>query len=274
LARSIYIRVLGPIRVEADGGSRSFLAPQTNALFSLLLLQRNRATSTEKLVEDLWGGRPPRSARTQLHAHVSRIRRALTTSADDYPVALETVGKGYLLRLPPAESSVDLDDFRRDVNEGRTLLERGQYSLARVCLQAALNRWYGPPFLGVQLTGVRAEARRLEEIRGGVIEDVVDADLGTGDCLAAIERLREPLAAFPYRERPVRQLITALSAAGRGVEALKVYRDYRQAVSTDLGIEPSKELQLLYRTILSGDHGHRRAEHPAGTNGRSRTQEH
>jgi DNA-binding SARP family transcriptional activator len=47
------------------------------ALLAVLVLHAPHAVTTERLVEALWEGDPPRTARKSLQVHVSRLRRAL-----------------------------------------------------------------------------------------------------------------------------------------------------------------------------------------------------
>ena len=57
-------RLLGPLEVVHDGHVLALPAGKQRSLLLLLLLHRNRAVSTDRLVEELWGGRsPPTAAR-------------------------------------------------------------------------------------------------------------------------------------------------------------------------------------------------------------------
>ena len=71
-----------------------------------------------------------------------------------------------------------------------------------------------------------------------------------GDAVAELERL---IAEHPLRERPRGQLMRALYRSGRQAEALAVYRDGRQMLVDELGLEPREQLQELERAILRHD---------------------
>ena len=62
------------------------------ALLALLLLDAGRVVSVDRLVDALWGERPPRTAPTSLQNFVSQLRKSL--GAD----VLVTRPPGYLLR--------------------------------------------------------------------------------------------------------------------------------------------------------------------------------
>lgn len=70
-------RVLGPLAVQDGyrvvrlGGYRQQL------VLAVLLLDANRELSTDWLIDAVWGGEPPRTARKTLQACVSRLRSSL-----------------------------------------------------------------------------------------------------------------------------------------------------------------------------------------------------
>ena len=55
-------RLLGPLEVVVDGRLVSLGGEKPRALLAVLLLERNRTISTERLVDALWGDRPPAQA--------------------------------------------------------------------------------------------------------------------------------------------------------------------------------------------------------------------
>ena len=62
LQRSVGVdefRLLGPLEVVVDGRPVSLGGEKPRALLAFLLLERNRAVPTERLVDALWGERPP-----------------------------------------------------------------------------------------------------------------------------------------------------------------------------------------------------------------------
>ena len=96
---------------------------------------------------------------------------------------------------------------------------------------------------------VRAEAGRLDELRGAAAADRVEAAIALGRHDEAIGMLEPLRAADPLGERPRRQLMRALHGVGRSVEALQVYRDYRDLLA-ELGLDPSPELRELEAAII------------------------
>ena len=64
----------------------------------------------------------------------------------------------------------------------------------------------------------------------------------------------ESLAAeHPTRELFPRALMTALYRTGRQADALRVFREYRETLVEELGLDPTPALQDLERRILAQD---------------------
>ena len=93
-------RLLGPLEVVGDDGPIRLGGPRQRATLAILLLSANRVVPVERLADELYAGRPPVSAVTQVQRQVSELRRALG-AAD----AIETRPPGYLLRLSATRST-------------------------------------------------------------------------------------------------------------------------------------------------------------------------
>jgi len=65
-ARWMEFAVLGPVEARIDGRVLPLCGPKQRALLVLLLLHANEAVSRDRLVDELWGERPPASAQRSL----------------------------------------------------------------------------------------------------------------------------------------------------------------------------------------------------------------
>src|SRR5215210_9467942 len=115
-------RILGPFEVSERGQLLEVGAGKQRALLVLLLLHAGDVVSTDRLIDALWGERPPPSALNSVHVYVSQLRKALGNGH------LETRGRGYLLALEPQQ--LDLERFERLVGDGRDLLASGDANRA------------------------------------------------------------------------------------------------------------------------------------------------
>ncbi len=239
-------RVLGPLEVEDDGRAIA-LGPKQQGLLAILLLHRGEVVPADRLIEDLYGKRPPRTAAKSLQAHVSRLRKALGDG-----LRLRTASGGYVLEVP--HGNLDLDRFEELVDRGRRAHARGDANAASAALTEALALWRGPAFADFRYADfAQAEIARLDERRLAILEDRIDADLVLGRHADLVGELETLVAEHPLRERPRGQLMTALYRCGRQAEALDVYTETRRLLTDELGLEPSETLKQLQRAILEHD---------------------
>ncbi|SPT57138.1 AfsR/SARP family transcriptional regulator [Actinomadura madurae] len=78
--------VLGSVEANVGDRAAALGGGRQRALLAALLLSAGRVVSVDRLVDELWGERPPSSARTQVHTLVHRVRRALGEAADSWGV--------------------------------------------------------------------------------------------------------------------------------------------------------------------------------------------
>jgi DNA-binding SARP family transcriptional activator len=225
-------RILGPLEVVHDGASLALGGSKQRALLALLVLHANETLSASRLIDELWGERPPVTATKALRVHVSRLRKTLAE-----PVLI-TRGSGYELSVDP--EMIDAYRFERLVREGQS--------------EQALALWRGEPLADIAHEPfVSAHAARLTDLRISALEQLIEAKLALGAHEESIGRLEALIAEHPYRERFRGQLMVALYRSGRQADALQAYRDARRALVDDLGIEPGEHLRELERAILAQD---------------------
>ena len=239
-------RILGPIQALVDDQPAALGAPKQRGLLALLLVNRRRVMTAEQLIDGLWGEAPPASAVQSLQVYVHGLRKAL--GAD----RIETAGRGY--RVVVAAEELDLDRFERALDRGRAALEAGRANDAADDLREALAVWRGPALADLpEETRRAAEAERLEELRLTALELRFDAELACGRHDAVVAELEALTAEHEYRERFLQQRMLALYRCGRQADALEVYREAREVLAEDLGLDPSPALQELERAILRQD---------------------
>jgi predicted ATPase/DNA-binding SARP family transcriptional activator len=250
---AIEFRVLGPLEVWRDGQQLAVRGGKPRALLAMLLLHAGEAVSTDRLIDALWGERPPPTAANALQAHVSALRRAFepdrrNTGADG---VLITRTPGYLLRI--AGDEFDVARFERLLTEGRDVLP-GDPAAAAGLLREALGLWRGPALADFVFEPFAlAEAARLEELRLGAVEDRLEADLALGRHAEVVAELEGLLAEHPLRERLAGQLMLALYRCGRQADASRVFHATRSRLVEELAMEPEPSLRRLLQRILEQD---------------------
>ncbi|HVX45840.1 MAG TPA: BTAD domain-containing putative transcriptional regulator [Mycobacteriales bacterium] len=235
--------VLGPLLVEGVVLPRSRMQ---RLLLAMLLSRVNEPVSSDLLVEELWEGRAPGSARTNLQVYVHRLRRVLGEERIEYGAP------GYRIVVAPGE--FDVDDFEQAAAVGRRAAEAGDQQAASDSFGAALDRWRGSAYAGLEdHPFLRDEAARLNELRLATIEDRFEVDLALGRHGEAVAELAALVRRHPLRERLCGQLMLALYRSGRAASALEVYRQARDRLVEEIGVEPGSELQRLHEAVLRAD---------------------
>ena len=239
-------RILGPFEV-ADGERRVVLGgPKQRALLAILLLRRGEAVSSDRLIDQLWGERPPATAAKTLQGYVSHLRKALGNDV------LLTRGGGYLLAVQPGQ--VDAERFEEMAADARRALANSDASAARELLGSALGLWRGEPLADLAYEPfAQGEIASLEEARLAALEDRFDADLALGRHRDLVGELEGLVKLHAHRERLLGQLMLALYRSGRQADALDVYRRGRQVLEDELGLAPGPELRALEQRILTHD---------------------
>ena len=236
-------RILGPLEVVEQGRALPLGGARQRTLLALLLTRANEVVSADRLIDELWGERPPRTAANALQYHVSQLRKALAPHE-----AIVTQEPGYVIRIGPDE--LDLLRFEALVEEA----QHAAPELAAQRLREALELWRGPALADLANESfAQSEIPRLEELRLGALERRFEADLALGRYAELVGEVQALVREHPLRERLRAVLMQALYGSDRQAEALEVYRETRQLLVDELGIEPSPALQELEQAILRQD---------------------
>ena len=240
--RPMDFRILGPLEAVTEGRVVVLDAAKPRALLAILLLHVGEPVHRDRLIEDLWAGRPPATAAKVLQAYISRLRKEIGSEA------IVTGGAGYELVVEP--DGLDLHRFERLVSEARAK----EPAAAAPALREALAMWRGPPLADfTHEPWARGEIGRLEELHLGALQDRIDADLALGRAGELVAELEHLVGDQPLAERVRGQLMLALYRSGRQAEALAAYRAARETLVETLGIEPGAALRQLERAILEQD---------------------
>ncbi len=238
-------RVLGSVEVRHDDRIEVLSGRLQRTLLGVLLARADQPVPVDVLTDALWGGLPDTRAPQKLQLHVHRLRRVF-----DDPDRLSFDATGYRLRARPDE--IDAERFDELVGAGTAAVEH-EPQRAIESLRAALALWRGVPFADSEVPLLVNWARRLTERRLTAMESLYQAELACGLHDAVIGALFDLVREHPLRERSYELLMTALYRAGRQSEALEVYSRARQALVSELGLEPGPELRDLQRRVLAGD---------------------
>src|SRR4051794_26577495 len=237
------IRLLGLIEASLDGRTVPLGGAKQRALLAMLALHPNAPVSVDRLIEGLWGERPPASASKSIQIYVSQLRKLINGDGAE----IVTRGRGYELRVGP--DSVDAVRFERLIEQAG----RGNGAAGTIAREA-LALWRGPPLDDLADEPFAGpEIRRLEELWLRARELALDGALAAGEHERVVAELGALVDEHPLREHLHAQRMLALYRSGRQADALEAYQHARSALVDEVGVEPGPELRHLHEEILGQD---------------------
>jgi DNA-binding SARP family transcriptional activator len=227
--------VRGDSRIDL-GGSKQ------RRLLALLIVRANRPVRVGELIDALWDGTPPRSARKNLQVHASKLRRAVDRE-------VSYIQGGYRLDLEP--EACDLLLFEQYAAQGARADRAGDTRTAADQLGHAVELWTGRPL--AEFDDVPAISEAVDEFQDSywpVLERWAELQLEHGRPGAVLDRLQAYAGRELLRERLAAAWMAALAASGRTNDALAHFASVRRALATELGLSPGPVLARLHARLL------------------------
>ncbi|GAA1632889.1 BTAD domain-containing putative transcriptional regulator [Saccharothrix algeriensis] len=236
-------KLLGPVEAWSDGQPVPLGGAKPKALLAALALEPGHVIPVNRLIDIVWGEEPPDTGRALIQTYVKNLRKAMADAG--HPEVIVTAPPGYLLRTPPESL---------DVNVFTTLLDRARQAPPAAAVEfyrQADALWRGPALAGLEDTALAGEATRLDEWRLAAVEERVAAEVALGR--ADLAELTGLVGRHPTDERFRGHLMVTLYRLGRQADALASFRECRDLLIDELGVEPGEELTGLHAAILRGD---------------------
>lgn len=213
------------------------------------LLVRREGVSLAELLDLVWRGDPPKSARSALHVHLGSVRRMLA----DAPPGAVIVRTGDRYRLDLEGWEIDLDLVATMTKEASSISPSDPVSASEL-LESALAIWSGPALVVDGEPISVPVCSQFELARLDAEEALVDALVGSGELAKAESLAIQMVDEEPYRERRWGQMMRTQAGSGRTADALSTFRRARRRLIEDLGVEPGPELHSLAASILAQEH--------------------
>ncbi|MEU6785864.1 BTAD domain-containing putative transcriptional regulator [Nonomuraea angiospora] len=227
--------LLGPVQMIVDGAPLTGIAPRHRAVLAYLLLNAGRVISIERLIDAMWGYDQPDTARSQIHASITAIRKVLRGAGAVH--LLETRAGGYVAQ--PESGQVDAQEFTELAAAGE--------------LRRALELWGGEALEDVHAHYVTGVRELWNDRRLSAYERLVEGELAAGRHGELLDELAAQVTADPLREKLNSHLVLALHRAGRQADALAAARAYRTALAEEQGLDPGHAFAELERAVLADD---------------------
>lgn len=244
------VRLCGGL-VVGDGdlvlGPRDVGGAKARQVLMALLFEAGASVSKGRLIEFLWGGRPPAGALGTLEAYVSVLRKRLATVfPGGTPVV--TVPGGY--RWDVDRAPVDVVEFTRLVAAARAVDVSGTDALdAYAAALALVERPLAPvdgdlPWLEEHVSGHHSRVLR-------VLTDAARLALDEGDPSRAETWARDAIERDLLVEAAWQVLLESLERQGRQAEAMREYETCRSVFAEELGCDPGPGLRTVFTRLLA-----------------------
>ncbi|MFN2545433.1 MAG: BTAD domain-containing putative transcriptional regulator [Actinomycetota bacterium] len=214
------------------------------ALFGYLVLNRARRIGREELVTAVYGDDAPPDHGPRLSVLLSKVRSGLGPGV--------LAGRSEVELILPPEAFVDVEAALEALHRAESHVAAQEWAEAWGPAGVAYHVASRPLLQGNDQPWLDEWRRRLDDVRLRGLEAVAAARLGMGGATLpqAEECGRRLIELAPYRETGHRILMEALARRGNVAEALRAYERLRVLLRDELGVEPSPDLQSVYRRLL------------------------
>jgi DNA-binding SARP family transcriptional activator/tetratricopeptide (TPR) repeat protein len=237
------LELLGLFRAVHDGSDVEVGRRQERLLLALLALERGRVVSTSRLLDLIWDGAPPASARAAIHTYVARLRSSLR----DTHTRIVSRGNGYVISDNIEVDALDMIALSAQADAASAADRAGIY-------RRALDLWRGPLLADLASEHLQDRiGRRFGELRLDCLARRAEAllDLGRPELVAA--ELADDVDGRLPGENLVRSQMIALYRTNRRAEALAIFDRVRREVADEYGLDLSPDLSDLQLAILRDD---------------------
>jgi DNA-binding SARP family transcriptional activator/pimeloyl-ACP methyl ester carboxylesterase len=240
--------MFGPLELRFDGarvGPRDLGGVKPKQLLELLLLERGRPVSKDRIAEALWGEDLPRRVAATIETYVSVLRHRVDRPPGRGRRLIVTEHGGY--RLSAEELGVDVDRFEDLLRTAAA----ANGTRRRAALDAAVDLAAQELLTDEPYAPWAVPTREhYRERRVQALVDLAECCLVLGDARAALEAAERSLAVEPTRERAYRAAMLAHHLLGERDAALWLYERCRSALANELGVTPDARTGLLHAAIL------------------------
>lgn len=214
---------------------------RVQALLEALVVLGGERVSQERLIDILWPEVDADIGANRLKVTLSRLRN-LGVSDQDEPAPWIFVREGRV-GIDPALCSVDSLAFEHAL--ARTIADPKAIDE----LRAALEGHHGVFLDGSDSGWIDAHRERLERRFTDGAAALAARCLAAGRPEAALPLLTEAHERWPASERVAVELMRLLTAGGLSGEALDVFRQTREALRRDYGVEPGQALRAVVERV-------------------------
>lgn len=229
----IRYQVLGDLEVVDNDGAGHHVSGRPGQVLAMLLGAHPDSVTSGRLIEEVWGDRPPKDPEATLHNAVSRLRSLVGSD-------LATTPSGYVL----VTEDVDSARYEEAVSKARASGAVADY-------RAAEQLWTGSPYRGFEdLPSVQIEAERLTQLERRARFERLEAMTSAGEASSAAAELAGIVDNDLFDEEALGLYMRALYLSGKKPAALQAFQKYEHRLADETGLEPSAAIRELEIAIL------------------------
>jgi DNA-binding SARP family transcriptional activator len=247
----LWLQVLGPVTLQVDGARVELGSTRQRLLLGVLALAANTPVSQERLIETIWGNRPPGNVAELLQTNATRLRRRLRELGGDRAPELVTAPGSYQLTI--AGNQLDLLLFRRLAEQARQARQAGDPAAACRLLAEGIALWRGDPFADLASLRTDPEVAGLSREWQAAAVDYAATVIELGRPDDALPLLWRVVEADSLHEAAYAQLLIALSVNGQPADASTLFEKLRRRLAEELGTDPGPDLVRAYQAARRRD---------------------
>lgn len=262
---ALEICLLGRFEVRRQGAvipDDAWPRRKTADLLKILATHCSQHLTQDELIDRLFPELDPAKARRNLQNRMSELRRVLEPDLQSAAASrfIRTEHQGYRFKGGTA-CWIDVEAFERALQTARSHETDGQWADAVEVLQTAVELYDGGYLPEDRYDDWAQEPRRrLHDQYVSALSRLATGLSRLGRPQEAVSWAEQAFDLEPRRESLCAQLMGLYRQTTQTMEALTVYETHREVLKTDLGIEPSAEIDALRARIL--DERSARADDP------------
>ncbi len=248
-AQRINLRLLGPFQAAVgESPIVSWPGKKARLLLAYLAMERGRMVPKDLLIELFWPGARSDRGANNLSIAIYQIRTSIAAISQQATQAV-IVRQG-LYGLDPALVDVDLWHLQSDLEKARQALERRESDRVHEHLLSAVG-FYRDELLASDLyeEWTMEPRRTLGAACHKALAWLALESSEQGEWPGVLDFSRRMLQHDPCDEAAHRLLITAYWKMGNRRQAQQQYELCKEALDSELSVEPSEETRLLYAQV-------------------------
>ena len=210
---------------------------QARQLLKILITERPRPVSSDRLIEILWPHSTPAAAATTLRSAINALRNVLEPERPNRGPSqyIITQTPGYAFRLHP-DIWLDVAVFEFELEQIHPSMD---VEARHRHLDAALNLYKDDYLISDPYADwIQNERERLQELYFNALLQMAEIQAAIGNYPAAIAHCRQILARDEVRETAYQSLMRYQAESGDSAAALLTYERCRTLLAEELGADP------------------------------------